>query len=323
MTFYGNKKTVSMLNRFIDRQELPQSVLITGPSGVGKTTLALHLSMYLLCKDRTDGAACGRCISCLRIQSNEHPEVAIIEPDGDLTKIWQLWTRSGHAPGALDSLSNRPDLGNWRVVIITAAHTFNDESANSILKVLEEPPSYVQFFLCTTSQSAVLPTIASRCFSVPVPPLPTQLIATMLQTDHNVEPSLAEELAKSSAGCPGRAIRAKDDTEVSLIRDRAAAWVSDFLQGSRNQIYAYAESLRGIVPKSSPDASTRQTVTKGIQAVADAFGKQLSSSTDSVDALMDCVALSMQAAHAVQRNGNQQIVTEALVAKLSKRCHRR
>jgi hypothetical protein len=145
----------------------------------------------------------------------------------------------------------------------------------------------------------------------------------MLQTDHNMEPLLAAELAKNSAGCPGRAIRAKDDTDVSLIRDRANAWVSDFLQGSRNQIYSHAETLRSIVPKSSPDASTRQTVTKGIQAVADAFGKELSSETDSVDALMDCVALSMQAAHAVQRNGNQQIVTEALVAKLSKRCHRR
>jgi DNA polymerase-3 subunit delta' len=278
--------------------------------------------MYLLCKDRADGAACGRCISCVRIQSNEHPEVAIIDPDGDLTKIWQLWTRTGHAPGALDSLSYRPVLGNWRVVIITAAHTFNDESANSILKVLEEPPTYVQFFLCSTSQSAVLPTITSRCFSVPVPPLPTQLIATMLQTDYNLEGSLAAELAKSSAGCPGRAIRAKDDADISLIRDRAEAWVSNFLQGSRSQIYTYAESLRTIVEKSSPDASARQSVTKGVQAVADAFGKQLSSSIESVEPLMECVSLSMQAAHSVQRNGNQQIVTEALVAKLSKRCHR-
>jgi DNA polymerase-3 subunit delta' len=278
--------------------------------------------MYLLCKDRADGAACGRCISCVRIQTNEHPEVAIIDPDGDLTKIWQLWTRTGHAPGALDSLSYRPVLGNWRVVIITAAHTFNDESANSILKVLEEPPTYVQFFLCSTSQSAVLPTITSRCFSVPVPPLPTQLIATMLQTDYNLEGSLAAELAKSSAGCPGRAIRAKDDADISLIRDRAEAWVSNFLQGSRSQIYTYAESLRTIVEKSSPDASARQSVTKGVQAVADAFGKQLSSSIESVEPLMECVSLSMQAAHSVQRNGNQQIVTEALVAKLSKRCHR-
>jgi len=322
MTFYGNNNTVSMLTRFIDRQELPQSVLLTGPTGVGKTTLALQLSMYLLCKDRADGAACGRCISCVRIQTNEHPEVAIIDPDGDLTKIWQLWTRTGHAPGALDSLSYRPVLGNWRVVIITAAHTFNDESANSILKVLEEPPTYVQFFLCSTSQSAVLPTITSRCFSVPVPPLPTQLIATMLQTDYNLEGSLAAELAKSSAGCPGRAIRAKDDADISLIRDRAEAWVSNFLQGSRSQIYTYAESLRTIVEKSSPDASARQSVTKGVQAVADAFGKQLSSSIESVEPLMECVSLSMQAAHSVQRNGNQQIVTEALVAKLSKRCHR-
>ena len=323
MMFHGNLKTVSMLNRFIESQQLPQSVLLTGPTGVGKTTLAIHLSQYLLCSQRTEGTACGKCTSCIRITSNEHPEVAIIEPDGDITKIWQLWTRSGHAPGALDSLSYRPVLGAWRIVIITAAHTLNEESANSILKVLEEPPPYVQFFLCSTSQSAVLPTITSRCFSVPVPPLPTQSIATLLAKQYNVDEVLAVELAKSAAGCPGRAIRAIDDSDITGIRDRATAWVTEFLGGNRHQIYINAESLRNIVPKTSPDSNTRQLVTKGLLAVGDAFGRHLTLDSQRLGALMECVDLTMSAAHTVQRNGNPQIVTEALVAKLSRMCHRK
>jgi hypothetical protein len=254
---------------------------------------------------------------------NEHPEVAIIEPDGDITKIWQLWTRSGHAPGALDSLSYRPVLGAWRIVIITAAHTLNEESANSILKVLEEPPPYVQFFLCSTSQSAVLPTITSRCFSVPVPPIPTQSIAALLAKQYNVNEVLAVDLAKSAAGCPGRAIRAIDDSDITGIRDRATAWVTEFLAGNRHQIYINAESLRNIVPKTSPDSNTRQLVTKGLLAVADAFGRHLTLESQRLGALMECVDLTMSAAHTVQRNGNPQIVTEALVAKLSRMCHRK
>ena len=323
MKFHGNVKTVSMLNRFIESQQLPQSVLLTGPTGVGKTTLAIQLSQYLLCSQRTDSTACGQCTSCIRIASNEHPEVAIIEPDGDITKIWQLWTRSGHAPGALDSLSYRPVLGAWRIVIITAAQTLNEESANSILKVLEEPPPYVQFFLCSTSQSAVLPTITSRCFSVPVPPISTQSIAALLAKQYNVDEVLAVELAKSATGCPGRAIRAIDDSDITGIRDRASAWVTEFLSGNRHQIYTNAESLRNIVPKTSPDSNTRQLVTRGLHAVADAFGRHLTLESHRLGALMECVDLTMLAAHTVQRNGNPQIVTEALVAKLSRMCHRK
>lgn len=323
MTFYGNHKTVSMLTRSIDRQQLPQSVLLTGPTGVGKSTLAIHLAKYLLCKQRVEGQPCGCCTSCVRINANEHPEVAIIEPDGDITKIWQLWTRSGHPTGALDALSYRPVLGHWRIVIISAAHTLNEESANSILKVLEEPPSYVQFFLCTTSQSAVLPTIASRCFSVPVTPLPTTVIASILQTDHDVDAAVAAELAKNASGCPGRAIRAIDDNDLSGIRDRADTWVTDFLNGSRQQIYSQAELLRNIVPKSAPDANTRQLLSRGLHAVSDAFGRQLHSEPENIDALISCVELTMQAAYTVQRNGNPEIVTEALVAKLSRKCQTR
>lgn len=323
MMFHGNLKTVSMLNRFIVSQQLPQSVLLTGPTGVGKTTLAIQLSQNLLCSQRTDGTACGKCTSCIRIASNEHPEVAIIEPDGDITKIWQLWTRSGHAQGALDSLSYRPVLGAWRIVIITAAHTLNEESANSILKVLEEPPPYVQFFLCSTSQSAVLPTITSRCYSVPVPPIQTQSIAALLAKQYNVDEVLAVELAKSAAGCPGRAIRAIDDSDITGIRDRSTAWVTEFLGGNHHQIYTNAESLRNIVPKSSPDSNTRQLVTKGLLAVADAFGRHLTLESHRLGALMECVDLTMSAAQTVQRNGNPQIVTEALVAKLSRMCHRK
>ena len=323
MTFYGNHKTVSMLTRCIDAQELPQSVLLTGPTGVGKSTLAIHLAKYLLCKQRVEGDSCGCCTSCVRINANEHPEVAIIEPDGDITKIWQLWTRSGHPTGALDALSYRPVLGQWRIVIIAAAHTLNEESANSILKVLEEPPSYVQFFLCTTSQSAVLPTIASRCFSVPVTPLQTTIIASMLQTEHGLDASVATELAKSASGCPGRAIRAINDSDVSGIRDRANTWVVDFLNGKRQQLYSHAESLRNIVPKSAPDANTRQLVSRGLHAVSEAFGRQLNTATENVDALITCIELTMQAAYTVQRNGNPQVVTEALVAKLSQKCHTR
>jgi hypothetical protein len=153
--------------------------------------------------------------------------------------------------------------------------------------------------------------------------MPTQSITALLAKQYNVGEVLAVELAKSAAGCPGRAIRAIDDSDITGIRDRATAWVTEFLGGNRHQIYINAESLRNIVPKTSPDSNTRQLVTRGLHAVADAFGRHLTLESQHLGALMECVELTMLAAHTVQRNGNPQIVTEALVAKLSRMCHRK
>ncbi|MFM7188645.1 MAG: hypothetical protein ACKO14_12595 [Armatimonadota bacterium] len=134
---------------------------------------------------------------------------------------------------------------------------------------------------------------------------------------------MAADLAKSAAGCLGRAIGGIDDRDLAEIRDRAAAWVDGFLCGDPQMFYVYAESIRNIVPKTSPDSTSRLLVTKGLLSVADAFGRQLGVESHQLGALMECVDLTMSAAYTVQRNGNPQIVTEALVAKLSRMCHRR
>ena len=77
---------------------------------------------------------------CTRIAAGEHPDFSRIAPDGEFTRIWQMWTRSGHPPGALETLPFAPVAGRARIYLIEKAETLNDESANSLLKALEEPP---------------------------------------------------------------------------------------------------------------------------------------------------------------------------------------
>jgi len=144
-----------------------------------------------------------------------------------------------------------------------------------------------------------------------------------LISHYSVDQDLAADLATSAAGCLGRAIREIDDRDLAGIRDRAAAWVTGFLCGDRQMIYGNAESLRNIVPKTSPDSNSRLLVTRGLLSVADAFGRQFGVESHQLGALMECVDLTMSAAYTVQRNGNPQIVTEALVAKLSRICHKK
>ena len=163
---YGQASAVATLKVALKRESVPQSYLFLGPEGVGKTSTARELIRVLLCLSPQDGDSCGVCVNCKRVNEGTHPDVAQIAPDGEVTKVWQLWNRPGHPYGALETLSFAPIAGKKRVYLFEKAETFNEESANSLLKALEEPPPYVQFILCAPSATAVLPTILSRCQQV-------------------------------------------------------------------------------------------------------------------------------------------------------------
>lgn len=117
---------------------------------------AKSLAAALLCAHPTpDGNACGVCSSCRKVAADNHPDVQIICPDGASVKIFQ--TRKMRYVAHLESFE-----GGRQVVIIHEAHTMQRAAANSLLKILEEPPSGVYFILTAPVGDALLPTILSR-----------------------------------------------------------------------------------------------------------------------------------------------------------------
>src|SRR5688572_12957226 len=201
-TLIGQETAVAALRSAVARDAVPHAYLFVGAEGVGKMTAALELAKAVNCKERSaptpgpsPGAAgeggrggeglsspnpCDICVNCTRIAADQHPDVIRIAPDGEFTRIWQLWSRPGHPPGALENLSFAPVAAPMRFYIFERADTLNDESANSLLKALEEPPPYVRFVLCAPSQTAVLPTILSRCQLLRFRQVPTEAIARAL-----------------------------------------------------------------------------------------------------------------------------------------------
>jgi DNA polymerase-3 subunit delta' len=191
-----------------------------GAEGTGKTTTAVEFAKAVNCKRRTpEGDACDSCINCTRIAANEHPDVTRIAPDGEFTRIWQLWSRPGHPPGAMETLSFAPVAAPKRFYIFEKAETLNEESANSLLKALEEPPPYVQFVLCAPSPTAVLPTILSRCQMLRFRQAPTEVIAQTLVERRSLPLTEARVLAAYSQGAPGRAFRLADAPELREQRE--------------------------------------------------------------------------------------------------------
>lgn len=151
----GNERIKRILKLALERARVPNSLLFCGPEGVGKKAMALTLAKTLNCLNLTTDS-CDECPSCEAIDKGVHPDVMVIAAEKQEIKIEQ--TRFLKQMAYL-----RPMTGKKRVFIVVDASEMSDPAANSLLKVLEEPPPYSHLILVTASPFLLSPTILSRC----------------------------------------------------------------------------------------------------------------------------------------------------------------
>ena len=238
--FIGNSATVEHLRTAIAAGRLPSSLILSGPEGAGKYTLALLVAMSVEClrqprdlwsNGQSLASFCGVCRNCTRIASaadlaeavaaavaaredlrdtdkkdtrvlvQPHPDVLIIPPDPP-----QLLVKLGQVRTLIQRAHYLPSEAPRKIFIITAS-SFMKEAANSLLKMLEEPPPTVHIFLLTENPSELLPTIRSRCASFRLGALPSEEIE-MLLTDRRPDLPAPQRalLARLAQGAAGRAL---------------------------------------------------------------------------------------------------------------------
>src|SRR5690348_5497355 len=231
--FHGNANVVGQLRGMLARDRFPHAVILSGPPGSGKYTLAQMVAKAMNCLESSVAGRrsteqtlslgfssetpeaqspepdfCGHCKNCLRIAEADaldercteaiearenlretdkketriliqtHPDVLIIPPDPP-----QMMIKVDQVRHVVGSIYYRPGEGQHRVYIFTAA-TFMKEAANSLLKVLEEPPEFATIFLLAENPGALLPTIRSRCVSFALRPLLQEEIERDLAQAH-------------------------------------------------------------------------------------------------------------------------------------------
>jgi DNA polymerase-3 subunit delta' len=194
----GHEKPKALLREAAAKNKLGHAYLFRGPDGVGKKRTALTLAAYINCKNPQEQDACGRCPSCRKYFSGNHPDLILVEPDGAAIKIGQIRE-------LMHQLTFPPLEAQVRVVILEDIHTMRREAANSLLKTLEEPAPGNLLVLTADASGKVLPTILSRCQVLAFGPLDHEAMARVLMQEDGMEDTQALTLAAVAEGSLGRA----------------------------------------------------------------------------------------------------------------------
>lgn len=239
--FAGNAPTRALLEGIAATGRIPQSMLLCGPEGVGKATLARRFAALLLgdaakieADDLSLPANRERLEERLALASEKraedplffasHPDFLTFPPEGPLRQIsiQQMRLLKEHA-------QFNPLKGSRRVFLIDEIDRANEQAANSLLKILEEPPPFLLIIGTTTNPYELLPTIRSRSVSLYLNRLPEEEVREVLR-DKGVPPSELEARARLSAGCPGKALT----LDLDAYRMRADAMLT-LLEAAANR----------------------------------------------------------------------------------------
>ena len=239
----GHSRALGLLRRSLESSQLSHAYLFVGPAHVGKHTLALNLAQAVNCA--SEGPPCQQCASCRRIIAAKHPDVHVVDLlSGEKKEIGIRQVAEMQAAAHLP-----PFEGRYKVFILDRAELLSHEAANSLLKTLEEPPPRVLIILLTAGESALLPTVASRCQRVELRPLPAAAVREALVADHHVAPDRADLLARLSGGCPGWALLALRDESVLAEREERLADFARLCDAGTHERLAYAAELAGLFGK--------------------------------------------------------------------------
>lgn len=273
-SFLGNESAVRQLQEAVASGRLPHALLLAGPRGSGKYSLAIALAQTLNCLDPQtfDGLpdACDICRNCThiaaaldlnarvaeaidaregmkdadrkdtRILIQTHPDVLILPPDPPqlLVKVGQI--------RSLNHNIQRGPLEGWHKLYIFPSAAFMNEAANALLKVLEEPPPYAHILLLAENPRDLLPTIRSRTSLLRLHALRIERLEELLAERHaDWKPQQRALVARLAEGAIGRALSFDLETYVAGRKDALLLLRTALAEPDFSALFRVTETYRG------------------------------------------------------------------------------
>ena len=232
----GQQQLKRQIVESIERGRISHAQLFSGAAGAGTLPIALAYAQYLNCTNRHDGDSCGECPSCVKMQQMAHPDLHFVFPvnkqgkkSGEVvlsSEFMDLWREVVSQTGGYftrQQWNDKLDLGKtlkgmitareadeiirrlsfksfeseYKIMVIWQPESMNDEAANKILKILEEPWQKTIFLLITERADLLLPTIISRTQEVAVPRLTVENLIPIAGCEDRMQ---AANMARLAAG---------------------------------------------------------------------------------------------------------------------------
>lgn len=325
-TIYGHERQINLILAALEQNRIPHAYLFSGMTGVGKRTIALALAKRINCTgEATPFDACNHCPSCLKMDHKNHPDLVIVEPEGQFIRIKAIRDLQAQ-------MQYSPLEGKYRVIIIDDADKMNITSANALLKTLEEPAPGNLLILITGNPHGLPRTILSRCQQVRFYPLNREAIVSFLGKHHSLKEADAAMIAGASGGSLAKAIEMVRG-DYKSFRDRTL----DDLMAIHDNMILKLISFTADFGKDREDITQKLDIIRSCYRDALVYREMgseeslinrdrmdiigdLSRRFDGRDLLGHLRAVG-QALYAIEQNANKALTLEAMMFKLAH--HRR
>ena len=210
----GQSNSVNIIHSALCKNRMLPVCILYGASGVGKTTIARLIAMWLCCRNKEEDEPCGSCPQCVNIINDSHPDV--FELDGG------AYTGVDDVKNMLSNLEYAPSMSQKKIYILDEVHMLSKHAITCLLKRFEEPMESVQFVLATTNIDKIPDAMLSRSFRIMLSSIDTGIIYDRLEEICNENQiSFAKDalmiLAKCSHGSMRQALSYLE--QITIICD--------------------------------------------------------------------------------------------------------
>lgn len=318
---FGHTETIRQIKEMLATQRLAHAMLFVGPEGIGKGLVARVAAAAMLCELQPAVEHCGQCSACRLLEGGIQPDFLAVRPEGESIKINQIRRLQTEA-------AFFPQAGDSKVVVVEEAEKMTVDAANSLLKLLEEPPPYLKFILLANNTQAILPTILSRCRQFRFLPLPPEFIAGYL-INEGFTAAKAKIAARLSGGTMRQAISLVSG-EMD-IRDQAVGCLQVIFTQDTEEVFSLAAELEKLGSEKAPVLLKHFTlILRDLIVIASNSDLQLLYNADiaedvlyeiagflSQDKLQEALQEVQQTYKALTGNANLRMAAEALLIRLT------